>query len=527
MSAEREAGLTALQNGNAAEAIPYLERAAGNAPNDLETLLPLGTAYGQVGRHADAVRIVMQAVTQQPSNAAARYGLAVAYANAGHQEYALTAAQQAVQLQPDYAQARELIARLSGGSTAAPTTLPGAQPTLQTEAPRSYGEPTQALPSQPTTPAPYGGPASPSPYGQTQMPASSGQPLPGQPASPYAASGGAPYTPQSGAGNYQGQGAAAYGGSPPAAYYTPPARPGYAQPPDKFDMKQALTDWGRVIRTPNAFFEEQAQRQGFNAPLAFLVTFGIVVGIFAIISALIRMMIEPSTVMYAAGQMVGGAMGGVLGALAGAFVWGGILHIIGRMFGNRQPYQKTFRVAAYSRAPLLIFTALAAIITPFALPTSALMPRSSNGSSPFGQVTPVQFTEPTSPSGSSNQGTVSSSDGGTRSRNGGASPVNPFEDPKVQKLITGYGIIGPLWLIGYIWVWCLQGIGLQHAQNISSGAAAGTIFLALFLSFLLLIGVCFVAGFALVALLGSMRGASGFQNMLSLVPSGLAVWRGL
>ena len=512
MSAERDAGLAALRNGNAAEAIPYLERAASSAPNDLQTLLPLGAAYGQMGRHADAVRTVMQAVTLQPSNAEARYGLAAAYANAGHREYALTAAQQALQLQPDYLQARELAARLSEAPEA--HSLPGKAAEAS-----SYG--------QPASPASYGQ-AQPLPSGQSQAPYGrqdpTGAPMTGgygsdRTATPYGAPGGAPAPPQASRGSYQGQGAAAYGGSPPATYYNPPPRPGFVQQPDNFDMKQAVTDWVRVIREPNAFFREQAERTGYNAPLAFLVAFGIAVGVFAIISGLIRLALSPSSVTAVLFQIVVGATGGITGALMGAFVWGGVLHVVGRMFGNRQPYHKTFRVAAYSRAPLLFFSAVTSLIVPFIMPVSGFTPRSTGTPSPFGQMTSVQFTVPTSPSGLPG-GTTQPGSGRTRT-------PNPFDDPNFQKAIGAYKIIGPLSILGLIWVWCLQAIGLKYAQNLSSGGAAGTVFVALLIPFLLLVLFVVLFGLLIVGLMGASRGASGFQNLLSLVPSSLAVWRGI
>lgn len=521
MSEERDAGLAALQNGNAAEAIPYLERAANDAPNDLQTLLYLGAAYGQTGRHSDAVRTVMQAVTLQPANAAARYHLAVAYANAGHTEYALTAAQQALHLQPDDPKAQELVARLSG-APAAPNNPP---------------------PPSPGQPAAYGQPAAPSPYGQAQPPvgqsqapygrpeptASPMQPTvggyaPGQTAPPYGAPGAAPYPQQPAGGSYQGQGAAAYGGSPPATYYSPPPRPGVVQVPDTFDMKQAALDWVRVIREPHAFFREQADREGSNAPIAFLVTFGIGVGVLQIVSVLIRMALEPPNVASAIGQMVGGVIGGIIGALVGAFLWGGVLHIIGRLFGNRRPYHKSFRVAAYARAPLLIFSLFTALLTPFLLPASALTPRSTGTPSPFGQLTPVQFTQPRSSTGFPDGQTYGAPGGTTRTR---TSTPNPFEDPSFQKVIRAYGVIGSISLIGLIWVWCLQAIGLRYAQDLSPGSAAGTVFLSLLIPFLLLIVCGFLFGALFAAVFASARGGPGFESALSMVPSGLAVWRGL
>jgi Tfp pilus assembly protein PilF len=524
MSAERDAGLAALQNGNAAEAIPYLERAADSAPNDLQTLLALGAAYGQTGRHADAVRTVMQAVTMQPSNAAARYSLAVAYANAGHTEYALTAAQQALQLQPDYPQARELVARLSSAPSVPTGPSVGYEPTAQRAAPLSSVQPTQAFLGQPTAPTAYGQPASPSPYGQTQMPSAPGQPSAEQAAPPYGAPGGSAYPSQAAAGSYQGHGAATYGGAPSATYYTPPARPGYVQPPDKFDMKQAIADWVRVIREPDAFFREQAERTGYNAPISFLVAFGIAGGVFAIISSLIQLALHPSSLAMILFQMVLGAVGGVTSALIGAFVWGGVLHVVGRMFGNRQPYHKTFRVSAYSRAPMLIFSGLMALIMPFFLPAPSFTPRSTGTPSPFGQMTPVQFTQPTSPDSAPGRNPYSFPG---QSSSGVSGAANPFAFQDTQKILQAYEIVGPLSLIGLIWVWCLQAIGLKYAQNISSGAAGGTVFTALLIPFVILIAIGVLFAFLIVGLMSSARGPSGILNALSTLPPGLAVWRGL
>ncbi len=548
MSAERDAGFAALQNGNVAEAIPYLERAVAAAPEEFQTLLHLGAAYGQTGRHADAVRTVMQAVTLQPSNAAARYSLAVAYANAGHQEYAMTAAQQALQLQPDDPRAQELVARLSG-APAAPNSPGGSQSYSQTAAPLSYE---QAAPPnatrQPAAPTPYGQPSAPSPYGQAQPPSAPnpspyGQPgptppplqpqagsyNPGQTAPPSGMPGAAPYPPQMGAGSsYQGQGAAAYGGSPAATYYTPPPRPGVVQIPDKFDMKQAVRDWVRVLREPHAFFREQAERDGFNAPLAFLVTFGIGVGILTLLTVMIRLVIEPSSTANTMAQMgvgIFGFVGGITGALMGAFVWGGVLHLVGRLFGNRQPYQKSFRVAAYSRAPLLFFTALTALITPFLIPSSAFTPSTPGAPSPFGQMTPVQFTEPPT-TGFPGRRTYSTPGGMSRPRYGGTSAPNPFDSPAMKKLMQAYIIIGPITLVGMIWVWCLQAIGLRYAQNLSPGSAAGTVFLALLLPFLLLIALGVVFGLIIAAAIGASHRSPSFTGVLSLIRPGLAVWRG-
>jgi hypothetical protein len=206
MSAETDAGLTALQSGDINGAIAQLERAIAADPTDFQAHLYLGAAYGQAGRQMEAVSAVTQAVTLQPSNAQARYNLAIAYESAGYKEQALVAAQQALQLQPDYPKAQEAVARLSGQPTTPPAYTPPAAP--------QYGQPQPQQPSygQPTA---YGQPAQPQqPYGQPAQPAY-GQPASpqyGQPASPQY---GQPQQPPYGApAPYQAQGAAAYGGAP-------------------------------------------------------------------------------------------------------------------------------------------------------------------------------------------------------------------------------------------------------------------------------------------------------------------------
>jgi hypothetical protein len=196
MSAETDAGLLALQSGDANGAIAQLEKAIAADPNDYQAHQYLGAAYGQTGRQMDAVTTLTQAVTLQPSNAQARYNLAIAYEGAGYQEQALVAAQQALQLQPDYPKAQEAVARLSGTPTAPP----------------AYGQPAAPQYAQPPQPTPYGQPVA---YGQPEQPALYGQPQ--QPQPPYGqpqqpAPYGAPGT--YGVAPYQPQGAAAYGGSP-------------------------------------------------------------------------------------------------------------------------------------------------------------------------------------------------------------------------------------------------------------------------------------------------------------------------
>ena len=223
MSAERDAGFAALQQGDVATAISTLETAKQRDPNDYQTLLYLGAAYGQAERHTEAVTSLTEAVHLQPSNAPARYNLGVAYERAGWTAEALTAMQQALQLQPNYPQAQEALRRLQPAQTPAPATpqpnfaasapQPGYAPQPQTpgytppQAAPAYGANLNAAPPQAYQPAPYG--QSAPPYGS--------QP---QPPSPY----GAPQqTPNPG---YGQQPNAPYGSYAPQAYQAAPASQG-------------------------------------------------------------------------------------------------------------------------------------------------------------------------------------------------------------------------------------------------------------------------------------------------------------
>lgn len=223
-----------MQSGDVSGAIVHLEQAAAADPNDFQTCLYLGAAYGQAERHRDAVTVLTKAVQLQPANAQARYNLAVALESAEYREQALTAARQAVQLQPDYTKAQEMVARLSGEPAAPPAYIPPAgSPYAQTQQqPPYYGQPPAAYrpPDQPTLygqpQQPYGQP--PQPYGQPQnVPPDYGQPPPLQ--MPYGAM--PPSAP------YQPQGAAAYGGAPTGIQ----AQPYFAGPMFQTEAPDAST----------------------------------------------------------------------------------------------------------------------------------------------------------------------------------------------------------------------------------------------------------------------------------------------
>ena len=83
MSQQREAGLAALQSSDFTGAIPLLEEACQIAPEDYDSHLFLGAAYGGAGRQMDAINALTKSVQIQPANGQARYNLGVAMERAG------------------------------------------------------------------------------------------------------------------------------------------------------------------------------------------------------------------------------------------------------------------------------------------------------------------------------------------------------------------------------------------------------------------------------------------------------------
>lgn len=176
MSAERDAGLEALQRGDTATAIAQLESATQQAPDDYQAHVYLGASYGQAGRHDDAVRVLTRAVQLDPANAQARYNLGIALERAGWREQAVQALQQALQLQPGYPKAQEALQMLQGPS-ATPAEPPVAPPYPQ---PAQPPVPSASYPPSIAAPPPTAGsgrPLATQPLANAPMPAS--MPSPG------------------------------------------------------------------------------------------------------------------------------------------------------------------------------------------------------------------------------------------------------------------------------------------------------------------------------------------------------------
>jgi tetratricopeptide (TPR) repeat protein len=111
MSAERDRGLAALRRQDYDAALPLLEQACYNSPNDFYAHQVLGGLYYELKRDKDAVRMLLRAVQLAPDSAQARYNLGIALERLGRTADAITALESAIHLEPDYEQAKQVLKR--------------------------------------------------------------------------------------------------------------------------------------------------------------------------------------------------------------------------------------------------------------------------------------------------------------------------------------------------------------------------------------------------------------------------------
>ncbi len=111
MSAERDRGLAALRRQDYDAALPLLEQACANSPNDFYAHQVLGGLYYELKRDKDAVRMLLRSVQLAPDSAQARYNLGIALERLGRTADAITALESAIDLEPDYEQAVQVLKR--------------------------------------------------------------------------------------------------------------------------------------------------------------------------------------------------------------------------------------------------------------------------------------------------------------------------------------------------------------------------------------------------------------------------------
>ena len=352
MSAERDAGLAAMQSGDTNTAIQQLEIATQQNPGDYQAAMYLGAAYGQAQRHTDAVGVLTRAVQIEPANPQARYNLGIAMEQGGWTEQAKQAYEQAITLQPDYAKAQEALGRTQALLSPQPsfTIDPMNMPTTALSPQQTGYAPSQPTQQMPAQPQPVYAPPmqQPQQQGYGQQPPAYGQPPQpayGAPPSPYGGTLAAP---------------SPYG-APPSPYPQPggnyPAQAQYH--PDSFSIKDAFRDWKEVLFAPRAFWRRQADSDGLSAPLAmnltFLSTFLLV--IFLSVSLFIGLHIPMIIPFLLIAFLIYAVVGGVL-VLLYQFAAAGVLYLVSKMFGGRGTYAGSFRSITYAHAPYLLYITL-------------------------------------------------------------------------------------------------------------------------------------------------------------------------
>ena len=342
MSQQSEAGLAALQSSDFTGAIPLLEEACQIAPEDYDSHLFLGAAYGGAGRQLDAINALTKSVQIQPANGQARYNLGVAMERAGYEDQAKLAFEQALMLQPEYPQAQQALQRLTGMSSVVQAPLPQPQQaqTYQPQEPApQYGAPPQPAPQygspQPSAPQ-YGTPQQLAPlYGAPQQAESPGYTPPGQPASsPLPAYGQLSQQPLP------------YGAPGPSIY---PANARYYVE-DAFDLKQAWKDLWMTITSPVQFFDSQIDRDGLKAPTSFILMgmiVTLVLGLTQVVSNPAILFVLPLSFPF---------------QCLGMLIYGGIYHLIGKLFGSSSNYSASYRAATYSFGPAFVLSGISSFI---------------------------------------------------------------------------------------------------------------------------------------------------------------------
>ena len=420
MSTHRDAGLEALQSSDYTGAIPLLEEACQIAPEDYDSHLFLGAAYGGAGRQMDAINALTKSVQIQPANGQARYNLGVAMERAGYSDQAKLAFEQALMLQPEYAQAQQALQRLTGMSSGAqapsPPPPPQQEQTYQPQPPApQYGAPLQQSQQygSPQPPAPQSGASQkPAPlYGAPQQTESAGYSPPGQPASsPLPAYGQLSQQPLP------------YGAPGPSIY--PQNAKLYVE--DVFDIKQAWNDFWMILVSPTQFFEKQTGREGMKAPLAFL-ALGII-----LISVLGLTQVFAYPFMIALSPLI------FLFSFIGCLVYGIVYHLIGNLFGNTTDYSTSFRAAVYTHAPYYMLMAISGFIIGVLYLTGAAHP--------------VDFNSIFASIGAGNSAK--------------ASEIKVDTGPQTVAIIFQ--------CIAYIWVFILAVIGLGKFHSNEKGKGIGT-----------------------------------------------------
>lgn len=530
MASERDEGLAALRRGAFDTAVVLLESACRQDPDDFWAHLYLGGSYHQLHRSDEAIRTLRLAVRLQPGNAQAHYNLAIALERAGSQEEAVREVQSALTVQPDYPLAQQALQRLnppvSDSSMEAPVPSPSfpVTPSLATVFPPSAGvrDSSASGPFQlddlPTRTPPASPPQAPTlndydpartiqgtPSSSATATTSAYNPAP--PPLPGSNTGyGAPIPPQS-----AGYSQPTLYGQPPPAYRSPsypaPLAPypsqGYSYAPtasgappwneDSFSVGQGFSDWLQILISPLTFFQGQQGREGFLAPLSMAMAYAL-----ALTAALTLMgFIMAGPLMLIAIFFL--LFFVVIGYVAVLTLWAamaGLIHGIGKLFGNSASFAGSFRAVVYAQAPGITLAALAFLLTPVlstrAIPTTAAVPQA--------RIVTVQFSPPSSDGSSADGNRLPDTQGNFSPHHAFPGAASSSGNPFAAR--TQSPLLGLLNIFGLIWSVSLLGIAIHHIQKIPVGGAIGTLLISVGLAF----AVCVFLGYLFLStVLGAMH----------------------
>ncbi len=314
--------------------------------DDAHTLL--GIALCRRGKNTEGIEALGRAVTINPANVTARSNLATARQQAGHLDAARAEWLAVLALDPNNTKAR------------------GALAVVEWQIQQATG----SQPGYPTSPQPQVAPPG-QPAPQPEPPAEvrydlAGNPIPGdtasasadrqQPMSYYEPSPQRRY----GTGRTQGpaHGASTASGDDPGGW--------------------SPTNIAAILLSPTAFFHDQRGHYGITKPLLFSIINGLIIG-GLMLAAMLISMAQASRGMGRSGLAIGAGMAGMLIGWIIGFVVGigiqfaavGLVHLIARLFGGREPYGATYRALIYAATPstLCYAVAMAAML---ALPALAI-----------------------------------------------------------------------------------------------------------------------------------------------------------
>lgn len=309
--------------------------------DDAHTLL--GIALCQKSKYIEGIEALGRAVTINPANVTARSNLATARQQAGHLEDARAEWLAILALDPSNTKARGALAvvewqiqHATGRPPASPLSAPSSSATLA---------------QQPAAPANvrYDLAGNPVPIETTSAPG--------------------------------------YGQPAPASAYQPPPRPrdGAGRPSERTATPNALGEdpggWSpsnvmAILFSPSEFFHGQRGHYGIVKPLVFSIINGLLVG-GALLTALL---VGSARASANAGAAMAGTTAEVVVQSIVGFVLGiglqfglaGLLHLIVRLLGGRQPYGATYRALIYSATPA-VCCYVVAIVAMLFVPTLVLL----------------------------------------------------------------------------------------------------------------------------------------------------------